>query len=340
MNKFDDVVRNAISGTRVDESTLTPGMLKALGKTMRLKRICDKCGFMMPKYSGRYPKFCPQCADPVTDKDKEVVVDEVEYGIEAEHTHAQQHKGTAANQMHLRGPLSEGYIEIQVDDPKSTVKSLKDVGVKAKLTTDNDVQFSKKDREKVIDWVIKSNDGNMSRDQVEDSHPELFSEGTSPEDALNDWKPFEKILSKVNPKKFVKPVLTDAFDIDPRFRPYASVTPNTQQRIQNDFSKSKGGKKLWKSINFTDVPELREFMTTSAPYAFKNIAQSRGLAGSRRGSSSNNVNLQVDHFGGKNFIVSFSVDTSSWIFASNKKMADEIVQFVADNAETNNYSRA
>jgi uncharacterized Zn finger protein (UPF0148 family) len=111
MDKFNDKVKDALNGTRVNESTLTPGMMKALGKTMKLKRICDKCGFMMPKYSGRYPKFCPNCADPVTDKDKEVVVDEVEYSIEDKHTHGQQHGGYAAQQMHLKGPLKEDKSE-------------------------------------------------------------------------------------------------------------------------------------------------------------------------------------------------------------------------------------
>jgi hypothetical protein len=56
------------------EQNFSPAITKMLGKPMCLKKICDKCGFMMPKYKGRYPKACPNCGDKVDDKDKEVQV--------------------------------------------------------------------------------------------------------------------------------------------------------------------------------------------------------------------------------------------------------------------------
>lgn len=108
MNKYDQMIKSALNGLQINEATtLSMGMMKALGKTMRLKRVCDKCGFMMPKYTGRYPKYCPMCADPVTDVDKEVIVDEVEYSTGEQHTHATQHGDLAHNQSHLKGPVNE-----------------------------------------------------------------------------------------------------------------------------------------------------------------------------------------------------------------------------------------
>ena len=41
----------------------------------KLHKECDKCGFLMPKYAGRYPNYCAMCGDPVDDKDKEVVAE-------------------------------------------------------------------------------------------------------------------------------------------------------------------------------------------------------------------------------------------------------------------------
>jgi len=52
------------------------GMQKALFTNSGVKSIkkeCDKCGFLMPKYKGRYPNYCAMCGDAVTKDDKEVV---------------------------------------------------------------------------------------------------------------------------------------------------------------------------------------------------------------------------------------------------------------------------
>jgi uncharacterized Zn finger protein (UPF0148 family) len=107
MDKFDKGLRKALHGVQVDEAgTLTKGMIKALGYTMKLKKICDKCGFMMPKYSGRYPKYCPMCSDPVNAKDKEVITDEHE--VPTGETHARHHGGVAHDSQHLKGPIAEG----------------------------------------------------------------------------------------------------------------------------------------------------------------------------------------------------------------------------------------
>ena len=74
MNKLNDAISKALEGIRVDEGTLTPALQKALTcKNMQVKRECDKCGFKIPKYKGRYPKHCPECGDAVTDADKEVL---------------------------------------------------------------------------------------------------------------------------------------------------------------------------------------------------------------------------------------------------------------------------
>ena len=72
MGKFKELLM------QIKEGTFSPAMTKVLGKPMCLKKVCDKCGFMMPKYVGRYPKFCPNCGDPVDEKDKEVQVDQTE----------------------------------------------------------------------------------------------------------------------------------------------------------------------------------------------------------------------------------------------------------------------
>lgn len=49
----------------IDEQAfnITQGMAKAFGKGSGLvvKKVCPKCGFHMPKFSGRYPKNCPLC---------------------------------------------------------------------------------------------------------------------------------------------------------------------------------------------------------------------------------------------------------------------------------------
>jgi hypothetical protein len=141
----------------MEGATLTPGMARALGRNMRLKKVCDKCGFMMPKYSGRYPKYCPMCADPVTKADKEVAVDETEYDSDytnpadhkgETHTHALNHKGKDHQGMHLPGPLGHSYMteaSIELDDfnpyePELTKfgKKAKKVGLKMKVLDKGD----------------------------------------------------------------------------------------------------------------------------------------------------------------------------------------------------------
>ncbi len=46
---------------KLDEMKLTAGMMKGFSKTANIAKTCDDCGFGVPKYSGRYPKHCPNC---------------------------------------------------------------------------------------------------------------------------------------------------------------------------------------------------------------------------------------------------------------------------------------
>lgn len=45
----------------LDEMKLSAGMMKGFSKTANIAKTCDDCGFGVPKYSGRYPKHCPNC---------------------------------------------------------------------------------------------------------------------------------------------------------------------------------------------------------------------------------------------------------------------------------------
>jgi uncharacterized Zn finger protein (UPF0148 family) len=79
MDKFNKRVKEILEGCGTAHS-LTDGMKKALFNNSgfgikTLKKECDKCGFLMPKYKGRYPKACPMCGDVVNDADKEVVAE-------------------------------------------------------------------------------------------------------------------------------------------------------------------------------------------------------------------------------------------------------------------------
>lgn len=46
---------------QLEEMKLTAGMMKGFSKTANIAKTCDECGFGVPKYSGRYPKHCPNC---------------------------------------------------------------------------------------------------------------------------------------------------------------------------------------------------------------------------------------------------------------------------------------
>jgi rubrerythrin len=63
MNPFGD----KIEPSDVDfNAKLNQGMITGLGKGMngdKVKKKCDKCGFIMPKYAGRYPTYCPACGE-------------------------------------------------------------------------------------------------------------------------------------------------------------------------------------------------------------------------------------------------------------------------------------
>jgi Zn finger protein HypA/HybF involved in hydrogenase expression len=76
MSKFDDKIEEIMEACG-SAHNLTDGMKKALFSNSGLgykevKKECDKCGFLVPKYKGRYPHSCPMCGDPIDDRDKEV----------------------------------------------------------------------------------------------------------------------------------------------------------------------------------------------------------------------------------------------------------------------------
>ena len=76
MNKFNKQYDSILS-----EMKGTKGLLNSLGRNKELKKVCDKCGMMMPKYSGKYPEKCPSCGDPIDYNDKELVTGDDEFEI-------------------------------------------------------------------------------------------------------------------------------------------------------------------------------------------------------------------------------------------------------------------
>ena len=54
------IARGGGTANLVSVVEATPGMSKALG-SIKWKGDCQNCGFKVPKYTGRYPKTCPEC---------------------------------------------------------------------------------------------------------------------------------------------------------------------------------------------------------------------------------------------------------------------------------------
>tara|TARA_R110002020_G_scaffold90534_4_gene220442 strand:- start:155 stop:622 length:468 start_codon:yes stop_codon:yes gene_type:complete len=81
MSKFDSKIQEIMEGCA---GKFSGGLQRALfsngnGFSAKVvKKECDKCGMLMPKYAGRYPDACPMCGDVVDDNDKEVEVDDTE----------------------------------------------------------------------------------------------------------------------------------------------------------------------------------------------------------------------------------------------------------------------
>lgn len=50
------------------EEGMTTGVKKALARMTgdKQRSICPKCGFVLPKYPGRYPSACPSCGEART----------------------------------------------------------------------------------------------------------------------------------------------------------------------------------------------------------------------------------------------------------------------------------
>lgn len=49
---------------------MTPGMMRAIGKIAANRQPCKDCGFPLPKYPGKYPSKCPNCAADFTVAEK------------------------------------------------------------------------------------------------------------------------------------------------------------------------------------------------------------------------------------------------------------------------------
>ncbi len=89
--KFKDMMENASTienieklqedintkQAKLDEMKLTAGMMKGFSKTANIAKNCDDCGFGVPKYSGRYPKHCPNCDGDMSKKDYPEVPNDV-----------------------------------------------------------------------------------------------------------------------------------------------------------------------------------------------------------------------------------------------------------------------
>jgi len=65
INESDKLIDN------IREDSLTTGMLNKWSKTgTASSKVCDNCGFVLPKYKGRYPKTCPNCDRQLLNPDK------------------------------------------------------------------------------------------------------------------------------------------------------------------------------------------------------------------------------------------------------------------------------
>lgn len=53
-----------LSFDKLVESLMTKGLVNTMSKPLKIKKICDKCGYVMPLYKGKYPK-CPLCGSTV-----------------------------------------------------------------------------------------------------------------------------------------------------------------------------------------------------------------------------------------------------------------------------------
>lgn len=49
--------------------SITHGMANAMGKGS--EKCCPVCNMGIPKYPGRYPKYCPNCGSHLTPEDDE-----------------------------------------------------------------------------------------------------------------------------------------------------------------------------------------------------------------------------------------------------------------------------
>jgi len=57
----DDLLKeiNSDGSSTTTEATITKGMARTMAKGAR--SVCPQCGLAIPKYVGRYPKYCPEC---------------------------------------------------------------------------------------------------------------------------------------------------------------------------------------------------------------------------------------------------------------------------------------
>lgn len=111
MDKFDSKIKEIMEGCA---GKFPGGLQRALfangngfsAKTV--KKECDKCGLLMPKYAGRYPKACPVCGDVVDHNDKEV-----EVGVEVDSDDAKDAVGGEIVEKELIDVVLEALKELE-----------------------------------------------------------------------------------------------------------------------------------------------------------------------------------------------------------------------------------
>lgn len=64
VHRMTDAVLDGTSPEKAIDEALTPGMKNAM--VSNAKYHCGDCGLNIPKYQGRYPKFCPECGGELT----------------------------------------------------------------------------------------------------------------------------------------------------------------------------------------------------------------------------------------------------------------------------------
>lgn len=74
--------------------------------------------------------------------------------------------------MKFKDIINESTIDIDVYDIKYNIDGLKKLGVKAVSKKDNKITVDLKDKDKIIEWLLKSRNEKISNLKI--GYPELF----------------------------------------------------------------------------------------------------------------------------------------------------------------------